>query len=47
MPLRRYDVLDELSHSAKWIEKYWNPVNCPVLGPGSREVVYVVHRVRM
>jgi len=44
MPLQRYDVRDRVRDDT-WVERYWRPVNVPVFGLGSREIVYVVHNV--
>ncbi|MFE5818956.1 PP2C family protein-serine/threonine phosphatase [Streptomyces sp. NPDC056479] len=43
MALQRYDVEDPL-HPGEWEERYWSPINVPVLGPDG-EVALVVHRV--
>jgi hypothetical protein len=45
MAEQRYDVQDHFSKSGAWAERYWRPVNVPIFGSGSREIVYVVHRV--
>jgi serine phosphatase RsbU (regulator of sigma subunit) len=43
MALQRYDV-ESAEQSGAWEERYWSPVNAPVLGPDGR-VVLLVHRV--
>ncbi|MCX5387146.1 PP2C family protein-serine/threonine phosphatase [Streptomyces sp. NBC_00083] len=43
MALQRYDVEDPTG-SGVWEERYWSPVNTPVLGPGG-EVALILHRV--
>ncbi|WP_406457910.1 SpoIIE family protein phosphatase [Streptomyces sp. NBC_00876] len=43
MALQRYDV-QSLQRPGKWEERYWSPVNAPVLGPDGR-VILIVHRV--
>jgi len=43
MALQRYDVEDP-DRPGEWEERYWSPVNAPVLGPDGR-VVLLVHRV--
>ncbi|MER8223033.1 SpoIIE family protein phosphatase [Streptomyces sp. NPDC094143] len=43
MALQRYDVEDP-GRPGEWEERYWSPVNAPVLGPDGK-VVLIVHRV--
>ncbi|MFE0516192.1 PP2C family protein-serine/threonine phosphatase [Streptomyces sp. NPDC058964] len=43
MALERYDV-EVRERPGHWEERYWSPVNAPVLGPDG-EVVLLVHRV--
>ncbi|MFF2044532.1 PP2C family protein-serine/threonine phosphatase [Kitasatospora sp. NPDC058170] len=43
MALQRYDV-ESLERPGTWTERYWSPVNAPVLGPDGR-VALLVHRV--
>ncbi|MCT4351764.1 SpoIIE family protein phosphatase [Streptomyces sp. Je 1-79] len=43
MALQRYDV-ESLERPGEWEERYWSPVNAPVLGPDGR-VVLLLHRV--
>ncbi|MER5778074.1 SpoIIE family protein phosphatase [Streptomyces sp. NPDC002039] len=43
MALQRYDV-ESAERPGEWQERYWSPVNAPVLGSDGR-VVLIVHRV--
>ncbi|MFF4360914.1 PP2C family protein-serine/threonine phosphatase [Streptomyces sp. NPDC001604] len=43
MALQRYDV-ENPDRPGEWEERYWSPVNAPVLGPDGK-VVLMVHRV--
>jgi len=43
MAVQRYDV-HSLEEPGQWEERYWSPINAPVLGPDG-EVVLLVHRV--
>jgi serine phosphatase RsbU (regulator of sigma subunit) len=43
MALQRYDVEDPLV-PGQWEERYWSPINAPVLGPDGK-VALIVHRV--
>lgn len=43
MALQRYDVEDPLRPGV-WRERYWSPINAPVLGPDGK-VAFVLHRV--
>ncbi|MEU9041391.1 MULTISPECIES: SpoIIE family protein phosphatase [unclassified Kitasatospora] len=43
MALQRYDV-ESMERPGEWEERYWSPVNVPLLGPDGR-VVLLVHRV--
>jgi serine phosphatase RsbU (regulator of sigma subunit) len=43
MALQRYDV-QSTERPGEWVERYWSPVNAPVLGPDGR-VTLLVHRV--
>ncbi|MER7467053.1 SpoIIE family protein phosphatase [Streptomyces sp. NPDC097981] len=43
MALQRYDV-ESVERPGEWEERYWSPVNAPVVGPDGR-VVLLVHRV--
>jgi PAS domain S-box-containing protein len=44
MPIQRYDLRPDQSESGEWEERYWSPVNAPVLGADG-EVEYLLHRV--
>ncbi|WP_405578686.1 PP2C family protein-serine/threonine phosphatase [Streptomyces sp. NBC_01092] len=43
MALQRYDVEDPM-RPGEWEERYWSPVNAPILGPDGK-VALLVHRV--
>jgi serine phosphatase RsbU (regulator of sigma subunit) len=43
MALQRYDV-ESTAWPGEWEQRYWSPVNAPVLGPDGK-VVLLVHRV--
>ncbi|MEV0170513.1 SpoIIE family protein phosphatase [Streptomyces sp. NPDC050803] len=43
MALQRYDVVDP-TRPGHWRERYWSPVNAPVIGPDG-QVALIVHRV--
>ncbi|MFI8287565.1 PP2C family protein-serine/threonine phosphatase [Streptomyces sp. NPDC085614] len=43
MALQRYDV-ESLDRPGEWEERYWSPVNAPILGPDGH-VALLVHRV--
>lgn len=43
MALQRYDVEDP-ARPGQWEERYWSPINAPVLGPDG-QVALVLHRV--
>lgn len=43
MPLQRYDLRDP-ERPGQWEERYWSPVNSPLLSPDGR-VELIVHRV--
>ncbi|GAB2745487.1 PP2C family protein-serine/threonine phosphatase [Streptomyces bullii] len=43
MALIRYDI-EDAERPGRWEERYWSPINAPVLGPDGR-VVLIVHRV--
>jgi hypothetical protein len=45
LDIQKYDVRDQVSKEGSWLEKYWVPMNFPVFGHQSREVVAVIHRV--
>lgn len=44
MALQRYDIVRPASQGGGFEERYWSPVNTPVLSP-TGEVVYIIHRV--
>jgi PAS domain S-box-containing protein len=44
MPTQRYDVRLPPPHGGAFEERFWNPVNAPVLGAGG-EVDFIIHRV--
>ncbi|MFI7018290.1 PP2C family protein-serine/threonine phosphatase [Streptomyces sp. NPDC050164] len=43
MALQRYDIEDP-ERPGEWQERYWSPVNAPLLGPDGK-VVLILHRV--
>lgn len=44
MAVQKYDIRRPESQGGGFEERYWNPVNFPVLGPDG-EVVYIIHGV--
>ena len=44
MAVQRYDIRNPKSEGGEFEERYWSPVNSPVLG-SDKEVAYIVHRV--
>jgi signal transduction histidine kinase len=45
MALQRYDIpIDRDDASGHFVERYWSPVNTPVLGPNG-ELTHIIHRV--
>ncbi|HEV3374487.1 MAG TPA: PAS domain-containing protein [Candidatus Acidoferrum sp.] len=44
MAVQKYDIRKPESEGGGFEERYWSPVNSPVLGP-DKEVSYIVHRV--
>jgi two-component system cell cycle sensor histidine kinase/response regulator CckA len=44
MAVQKYDIRRPESEGGGFEERYWSPINSPVLGPGG-EVVYIIHRV--
>lgn len=44
MAIQKYDIRVPGDEGAKFVERYWSPVNCPVFGP-NKELLYIVHRV--
>lgn len=44
MEVQKYDIRRPQSEGGGFTERYWSPINTPVLGP-NREISYVIHRV--
>jgi signal transduction histidine kinase len=44
MAVQKYDIRRPASEGGGFEERYWSPVNSPVLGPDG-EIAYIVHRV--
>jgi signal transduction histidine kinase/DNA-binding response OmpR family regulator len=44
MAVQKYDIRKPESEGSSFEERYWSPVNSPVLGPNG-EVLYIIHRV--
>ncbi len=44
MAVQKYDIRKPESEGGGFEERYWSPVNSPVLGP-TGEVLYIIHRV--
>lgn len=44
MALQKYDVRRPLEEGGGFEEKYWSPINCPVLGKDNK-LLYIIHRV--
>src|SRR5882757_7145911 len=44
MAVQKYDIRKPESEGGRFEERYWSPVNSPVLGP-TGEVLYTIHRV--
>src|SRR3981189_2940646 len=44
MAVQKYDIRKPESEGGGFEERYWSPVNSPVLGPNN-EVLYIIHRV--
>src|ERR1700746_90885 len=44
MPMQKYDIRRPQSQGGGFEERYWSPINSPVLDEGSK-VVYIIHRV--
>jgi PAS domain S-box-containing protein len=45
MPLQKYDIRKPATEGGGFEERYWSPVNAPVLGPDG-EILYIVHRAQ-
>ena len=44
MAVQKYDICRPESEGGGFEERYWSPVNSPVLGTNG-EVAYIIHRV--
>jgi PAS domain S-box-containing protein len=44
MPLQKYDIRRPISEGGGFEERYWSPVNSPVIGE-ARHIEYFIHRV--
>jgi len=44
MAVQKYDIRKPESEGGGFEERYWSPVNSPVLGPDGK-VLYIIHRV--
>ncbi len=44
MAVQKYDVRRPLAEGGHFEERYWSPLNVPLLGPDG-EVLYIIHRV--
>ena len=44
MPIQKYDVRRPAAEGGGFEERYWSPLNTPVLGPDG-ELLYIIHRV--
>jgi len=44
MPVQKYDIRRPESQGGGFEERFWSPINTPVLGPGG-ELRYIIHRV--
>jgi PAS domain S-box-containing protein len=44
MAVQKYDIRKPESEGGAFEERYWSPVNSPVLGP-DQQVLYIIHRV--
>ncbi len=44
MPVQKYDIRKPEAHGGGFEERYWSPVNTPILGK-NHDVRYIVHRV--
>src|ERR1051325_7625822 len=45
MAIQRYDIRKPAAEGGAFEERYWSPINSPVLADDSRDVVYIIHRV--
>lgn len=44
MAVQKYDIRRPASEGGGFEERYWSPINCPVLGP-DQQLLYIIHRV--
>jgi PAS domain S-box-containing protein len=44
MPVQKYDIRRPMSEGGGFEERYWSPINSPVIGEAGR-VEYIIHRV--
>ncbi|HAZ7574596.1 ATP-binding protein [Legionella sp. PATHC032] len=44
MAIQKYDIQRPIERGGGFEERYWSPINTPVLGP-DQEVEYIIHRV--
>ena len=44
MAVQKYDIRRPASEGGGFEERYWSPINFPVLGPNG-EIIYIIHRV--
>lgn len=44
MAVQKYDIRKPVSDGGGFEERYWSPINSPVLGP-DKSVAYIIHRV--
>lgn len=44
MPLQKYDIRRPTSEGGSFEERWWSPMNAPILGPDGR-TLYIVHQV--
>lgn len=45
MAVQKYDIPRPASEGGGFEERYWSPINTPILGPDG-EVLYIIHRVQ-
>jgi PAS domain S-box-containing protein len=45
MAVQKYDIRRPEAEGGGFEERYWSPVNSPVLTKGTRELAYIIHRV--
>jgi signal transduction histidine kinase/DNA-binding response OmpR family regulator len=44
MAVQKYDIRRPAAEGGGFEERYWSPINCPVLGP-DQQLHYIIHRV--